>query len=205
MALSNKKQNLFYNQLNSVPIKMKKVFYLAITAIASLSIVSCSGNGNASVTSADSTTTEATEAAEQPAEEVKIEDQTELSCNEYVIAVPEGWKATSRMVNSSCNLALKGDPYTRAMLNCSLEKEENLVENYKKGGFKAVDDITVGDKTWKVYLKDGDRPEYKTLLPLEKGFITLGISPAGTQKKGDELKEIVTKNLQDIMAAITVK
>ena len=184
---------------------MKKVFYLAIAAIASLSIVSCSGNGNAS-TSGSASDAASTEATDQPAqEEVKIEDQTELSCDEYVIAVPDGWKATSRMVGSSCNLALKDDPYTRAMLNCSLEKEENLVENYKKGDFKAVDDVTVGDKTWKVYLKDGDRPEYKALLPLAKGFMTLGISPAGTMKKGDELKELITKNMQDIMAAITVK
>ena len=67
------------------------------------------------------------------------------------------------------------------------------------------DRLVVGDKTYKVYLKDGDRPDLHAYVANGEGFMTLRIMPGGTPMKGDELKEVMMKNLNDIIAAIQLK
>lgn len=188
---------------------MKKINYLiAAAAVASMSLFSCTGNAdNASAKASGSETASTEQAAEgeQPAEEVKIEDQKELTCDDYTVTVPEGWKASSKMVRSSCNLTLKENPHSTAVLGYTLQNEADVIENLGKRECKAADDITVGDKTYKVYVKEGDRPEVNAFVPKGEGFVTFRIMPGGTPMKGDELKDVLMKNLNDIINATALK
>lgn len=190
---------------------MKKINYIiAIASVAAMTLVSCNGNtetASASKASGEEVSTEQTTDAEQPAEEVKIEDLKELTCDNYSIAIPEGWKASSKMVRSSCNMTLKENPHTTAMVNYTLQNAEDVAEFIGKRGGKPIDDITVGDKTYKVFesAKDGDRYEYEAFVPQGEGFVTFRIMPGGTPMKGAELKEVLMKNLNDVINATTLK
>ncbi len=188
---------------------MKKTnFLLAIAVMASMSLISCNGNGeNASKGSgSQAVSTEQTAEGEQPTEEVKIEDQKELTCDAYTITVPEGWKASSRMVNNSCNLTLKENPHTTAALNTAHGTVEEYAKNLEGRGAKAVDDITVGDKTYKVFMtENNERANYEAFVAYGDGLMTYRIMPGGTPMKGDELKEVLLKNLNDIINATALK
>lgn len=180
---------------------MKKIIYIAIAWVAALTFVSCNGNGD----NAASKNSEATPSTEKAEAEVKIEDQKELTCDNYTITVPDGWKASSKMVRSSCNLTLKENPHSTAVLNYTLQNEKDIIDNLVKRKCKAADDIKQGDKTYKVYVQEGDRPEVNAFVPQGEGFMTLRIMPGGTPMKGDELKTVLMKNLNDIIAATTLK
>ena len=180
---------------------MKKVIYIAIAWVAALTFVSCNGNSD-STSSQKSDATSSTEKAEA---EVKIEDQKELTCDNYTVVVPDGWKASSKMVRSSCNLTLKENPHSTAIINYTLQNEKDIAENLGKRECKAADDIKQGDKTYKVYVKEGDRPEVNAFVPQGEGFVTFRIMPGGTPMKGDELKDVLMKNLNNIIAATTLK
>ena len=188
---------------------MKKINYIiAIASVAAFTLASCNGNTeNASKASGEEVSTEQTADTEEAAEEVKIEDQKELTCDNYTIAIPDDWKASSKMTRSSCNLTLKENPHSTAMVNHTLYSENDLAESIAKRGCKPIDDITVGDKTYKVFenAKDGDRYEYEAYVPQGEGFVTFRIMPGGTPMKGDELKEVLKKNLNDIINATTLK
>lgn len=186
---------------------MKKINYMiAIASMAIFGLVSCNSNGETtSKSSGEQVSTEQTADGEQPAEEVKIEDLKELTCDNYTITIPDGWKASSKMVRSSCNLTLKENPHSTAVLNYTLQNENDIVDNLKKQECEPADDIVVGDKTYKVYLKDGDRPDLHAYVANGEGFMTLRIMPGGTPMKGAELKEVMMKNLNDIIAAIQLK
>ena len=186
---------------------MKKVlFVFAIAVAASLALVSCNDGGkDASKTSGEEVSTEQTSQSEEASEEVKIEALKELTCDNYTLNIPDDWKASSSMVRSSCNLTLREDPYSTAMLNYGLESEKDIVDNLVKRECKPAEDIKVGDKTYKVYVKDGDSPELNAYVPKGEGFVTFRIMPGGTTKKGDELKEVLMKNLNDIINATTLK
>lgn len=185
---------------------MKKFFYIIAIASAAFTFASCNGNSEtSSKDNADSTVTEQTD-AEQP-QEVKIEDLKELTCDNYTIAIPADWKASSKMVRSSCNLTLRENPHSTAMVNYSLYSEKDLTEQITKRGCKPIEDITVNEKTYKVFenAKDGERFEYEAYVPSGEGFVTFRIMPGGTPMKGDELKEVLKKNLNDIINATTLK
>lgn len=186
---------------------MKKINYMiAIASMAIFGLVSCNGNGETtSKSSGEQVSSEQTADGEQPAEEVKIEDLKELTCDNYTITIPDGWKASSKMVRSSCNLTLKENPHSTAVLNYTLQNENDIVDNLKKQECEPADDIVVGDKTYKVYLKDGDRPDLHAYVANGEGFMTLRIMPGGTPMKGAELKEVMMKNLNDIISAIQLK
>ena len=186
---------------------MKKVLFVFAIA-ASLALVSCNEGGKeASKASGEEVSTEQTSEAEETAQEVKIEDLKELTCDNYTIAIPDDWKASSKMVRSSCNLTLRENPHSTAMVNYTLEDENDLTENIKKRGCKPIEDITVNDKAYKVFenKQDGDRYEYEAYVPSGEGFVTFRIMPGGTPMKGDELKEVLKKNLNDIINATTLK
>ena len=138
---------------------MKKIFSIfAITALATMIMVSCETKKGSSESSSD--TEEVTSASDvsssEAEEEVAVEDQKELTCDNYTLTVPEGWKASSRMVRSSCNLTLKENPHTTAMVNHSLESAEQLTEYINKRGGKPISDITVDGKTYKVFEAEKD-------------------------------------------------
>lgn len=193
---------------------MKKIFSIfAIVALVSWTLVSCdtkkesSEDSSVSEEQVDDASSSDASGSEQAEGEVKIEDQKELTCDNYTITVPEGWKASSRMVRSSCNLTLKENPHSTAMINHTLASVEDLTEQINKRGAKAINDITVDGKTYKVFenMKDGDRYEYEAFVPQGDGFVTFRIMPGGTPMKGAELKEVLMKNLNDIIAATALK
>ena len=191
---------------------MKKINYIiAIASVAAITLVSCKGvsesvsKSSGEEVSTEQTSDQATE-GEEATEEVKIEDLKELTCDNYTIAIPEGWKASSKMVRSSCNMTLKDNPHSTAMVNYTLYSENDLAESIAKRGCKAIPDITVGDKTYKVFENEKDgRYEYEAYVPQGEGFVTFRIMPGGTPMKGDELKEVMMKNLNDIINATTLK
>lgn len=191
---------------------MKKINYIiAIASVAAMTLVSCKGvsesvsKSSGEEVSTEQTSDQATE-GEEATEEVKIEDLKELTCDNYTIAIPEGWKASSKMVRSSCNMTLKENPHSTAMVNYTLYSENDLAESIAKRGCKAIPDITVGDKTYKVFENEKDgRYEYEAYVPQGDGFVTFRIMPGGTPMKGDELKEVMMKNLNDIINATTLK
>lgn len=191
---------------------MKKINYIiAIASVAAMTLVSCKGvsesvsKSSGEEVSTEQTSDQATE-GEEATEEVKIEDLKELTCDNYTIAIPEGWKASSKMVRSSCNMTLKENPHSTAMVNYTLYSENDLAESIAKRGGKAIPDITVGDKTYKVFENEKDgRYEYEAYVPQGEGFVTFRIMPGGTPMKGNELKEVMTKNLNDIINATTLK
>ena len=191
---------------------MKKInFIIAIASVAAMTLVSCKGvsesvsKSSGEEVSTEQTSDQATE-GEEATEEVKIEDLKELTCDNYTIAIPEGWKASSKMVRSSCNMTLKENPHSTAMVNYTLYSENDLAESIAKRGCKAIPDITVGDKTYKVFENEKDgRYEYEAYVPQGEGFVTFRIMPGGTPMKGDELKEVMMKNLNDIINVTTLK
>lgn len=191
---------------------MKKINYIiAIASVAAMTLVSCKGisesvsKSSGEEVSTEQTSDQATE-GEEATEEVKIEDLKELTCDNYTIAIPDDWKASSKMVRSSCNLTLKENSHSTAMVNYTLYSENDLAESIAKRGGKAIPDITVGDKTYKVFENEKDgRYEYEAYVPQGEGFVTFRIMPGGTPMKGDELKEVMTKNLNDIINATTLK
>lgn len=191
---------------------MKKINYIiAIASVAAMTLVSCKGisesvsKSSGEEVSTEQTSDQATE-GEEATEEVKIEDLKELTCDNYTIAIPDDWKASSKMVRSSCNLTLKENPHSTAMVNYTLYSENDLAESIAKRGGKAIPDITVGDKTYKVFENEKDgRYEYEAYVPQGEGFVTFRIMPGGTPMKGNELKEVMTKNLNDIINATTLK
>ena len=191
---------------------MKKINYIiAIASVAAMTLMSCKGvsesvsKSSGEEVSTEQTSDQATE-GEEATEEVKIEDLKELSCDNYTIAIPDDWKASSKMVRSSCNMTLKENPHSTAMVNYTLYSENDLAESIAKRGCKAIPDITVGDKTYKVFENEKDgRYEYEAYVPQGDGFVTFRIMPGGTPMKGDELKEVMMKNLNDIINATTLK
>lgn len=183
---------------------MKKLFsFLTIAAMATFILVSCDNkNGSSNSTSASQEQVSSDEASASKSDEVKIEDQKELTCETYTITVPEGWKASSRMVNNSCNLTLKENPHTTAALNTSSATVEDYTKYITDRGGKAVDDITVNGKTYKVFITEKDeRAQYDAFCVIEDGLMTYRIMPGGTPMKGQELKDVLVKNLNDIIAA----
>ena len=155
---------------------MKKINYIiAIASVAAMTLVSCKGvSESVSKSSGEEVSTEQTSdqttEGEEATEEVKIEDLKELTCDNYTIAIPEGWKASSKMVRSSCNMTLKENPHSTAMVNYTLYSENDLAESIAKRGCKAIPDITVGDKTYKVFENEKDvrdmNPDQALLMKL---------------------------------------
>ena len=182
---------------------MKKL--LLIFAVAGL-MASCTGNGtteNASKVSGDSTKQVATEQAQNA--EVPIEEQKELDANAYNLKVPETWKPTSRVVGgNSCNLRLRENPFTTAVLGFDSYDLDKITANLTENGFKPTDDITAGDKTYKVFFNEKDT-EYEAIVPQGDGFVTISVTPGGTTMEKAELKEVLLKNLNEIINAITIK
>ena len=186
---------------------MKKL--LLIFAVAGL-IASCTGNGTTSGSTSESASKASGASVDQSAsqaqeEEVPIEEQKELDANAYNLKVPETWKPTSRVVGgNSCNLRLRENPFTTAVLGFDSYDLDKITANLTENGFKPTDDITAGDKTYKVFFNEKDT-EYEAIVPQGDGFVTISVSPGGTTMEKAELKEVLLKNLNEIINAITIK
>lgn len=187
---------------------MKKLFLMF--AVAGL-MASCTGNGNTSGSASasgeakDGETTEQVAGEQAPDAEVPIEEQKELDANAYNLKVPENWKPTSRVVGgNSCNLRLRENPFTTAVLGFDSYDLDKITANLTENGFKPTDDITAGDKTYKVFFNEKDT-EYEAIVPQGDGFVTISVSPGGTTMEKAELKEVLLKNLNEMINAITIK
>ena len=186
---------------------MKKAIYsIAAAAFAAFFLTACGGD---TTTSQASTASASTSTASSASQEVKIEDQKELTCDRYTIKVPEGWKARSRMVNSSCVIGYKEPPFTTASPNTTSED----IESYKKArldeGSTAIDDITAGGKTFNVFFNDKQKDNTLAVAAAtatDKGgtfYVTL--RTGASQMSKDEAKEALMKNLKEILDAVTLK
>lgn len=181
----------------------KNIMSIAIAAMIASSIVACTGTTETTNESNDSTATEQTEP-----KEVKIEDQTELECDHYVLKVPENWKASSRMVNSSCVLNVKGSPFTTASANF---QSSTSIDTYKadleKNGAKALDPITSGDVTFVVYEKpDNDgKPMIYAATPKGDGVMTLRLFNGAHMMDEAEAKDALMNNVKTIIEHVTLK
>lgn len=181
----------------------KTIFSIAIAAISSLALVSCTGTAEGNEQN-DSTKVEQTE--EQA--EIPIKELKELECDDYLLKVPEGWQANSRMVNSSCVLGFMEAPFTTCSANA--HQTTNL-DSYKadieKQGGKALEDITVGERTYVVYEKpdqDG-KPEIYLATARGEGIVTLRLFNGASQMEEAAAKEVLMNNVKTMVESITVK
>ena len=182
---------------------MKKL--LLMFAVVGL-MASCTGSGSNSGSASKASGASVEQSSSQGQDkEVAIEDQKELDANAYTLKVPANWKPTSRVVGgNSCNLRLRENPFTTAVLGYDSYELEKITANLTENGFKPVDDITAGGKTYKVYFLEKDT-EYEALVPQGDGFVTISVSSGGTTMDKAELKEVVLKNLNEMINAITIK
>lgn len=128
---------------------MKKLF-LSFAVMGMFALTACTGNAEQTTDNNDSTAVEQTE--EQVAQEVPIDQQTELTCDQYTLTVPETYKASSRMVNQSCNLTYKGgQPFTTLAVDMPYQTVDEFVTKCKEGKCIQLDDVTVDGHTWKVF------------------------------------------------------
>ena len=166
---------------------MKKVFYsIALAALAAITF----------------TTAQAQD--EQP--QVRIEDQTELSCDKYTIQVPEGWTARSRMVGRSCVIGYNERPYTTASPNLSYNDIDDFKRSHLEDGDEALDDITIGDVTYSVFFKDNNgSPKVIAATPCDDRAFEVSLLAGSSNMEQDELKEALMKNLNEILEAVTLK
>lgn len=179
---------------------------------AAVTMVSCGNKTAQNAEGQDSTAVaeEQVEAAaeEQPKQEVKIEDQTEISSDVYTIKVPEGWKARSRMVNNSCVLGLKQPPFTTASPNVVsyIDIEKYKAEREKEGS-KALDNITVNGRDFVVYEnEDKNGVLYLgTATPLDKGTFQVKLSTGAHKLSKEEAKAAITANLKTILENVSFK
>ena len=176
-------------------------------AVAGL-MASCTGSGSTSGSASkasDSDVSVEQSSSQAQEEEVPVEEQKELDANAYNLKVPANWKPTSRVVGgNSCNLRLRENPFTTAMLGFNSYDLDRITANLTDNGFKPTDDITAGGKTYKVFFLEKDT-EYEAIVPHGDGFVTITVTPGGTTMDKAELKEVLLKNLNEIINAITIK
>ena len=189
-----------FNHLINKEMK-KALFSFAILAVAT-AMVSC---GNKS---AQNTENQDSVAVAAEPEEVPVQDQKEIASDIYVIKVPEGWKARSRMVNNSCNLGLGEAPFTTAALN--VEKSESLdkfKETRAKENCKALDNVTVNGREFVVYEGENQNgePFVAAATPMGEGHFRATLYSGACQMKKDEIKAALTANLQTILENVSFK
>ena len=189
---------------------MKKViFSLAIAAMAAFALTSCTGNADTTDgTCTDSVGTEQQEAAEQA--EVPVGEQTELACDKYVLKVPEGFKASSRMVNYSCNMGQQEAPFVTVAPNFqSNTTPEAFKAAVEKDNYTAIDDITVGNNTYNAFYwfnaEDNNCHHVKVATPQGDGVVTIHFFTGASQMEKDAAKEALMTAVQTVLNNMTIK
>lgn len=182
---------------------MKKVlFSIAIAAMATFTFTSCdssnAGSNDNNVEQQDSATAEEVE--------IPIKDLKELVCEKYVLTVPEGFKANSRMVNYSCNIGLQEAPFVTAAVNYKdvIDFQKEVERDYK-----AIDDITAGDKTYQAYYwldaENNNCHHVKAATPHGEGMVTVHFFTGASQMDKDAAKEELMKAVQNVLNNIALK
>ena len=134
---------------------MKKIFLsIAIAALATLGFTSC---GNAESTGEGTDTTAVEQAEQVNEEEIPIDSLKELQNDHYLIKIPEGCKANSRMVNNSCAMGFKESPFT----SCSANFQTGTIDEFKKTELRvaevvAAERVPKTDKLMKLTLSLGE-------------------------------------------------
>ena len=187
---------------------MKKTFFsFAIAAVVAAAMASCGSKTANNGENQDSAAVEnAAEAA--PQAEVKIEDQKELTCDAYTLTVPDGWKATSRMVNSSCNMKLKQPPFTTAAPNTmSAMTPENFAAEREKENYTKLDDVTANGHTFSVFYKEGanDQQFIMSCTGRGDGLVTVKFMTGAHKLDKAEAKKILIENVKTVLEKLTIK
>jgi len=187
---------------------MKKTFFsFAIAAVVAVAMASCANKAANNGENKDSAAVE-NATKEAPQAEVKIEDQKELTCDAYTLTVPDGWKATSRMVNSSCNIKLPQPPFTTAAPDfvSYVSIDEYKAQREKEGATK-LDDITVNGHTYSVYFKEGNNNQLNigAATARDKGTIQVKFSTGAHKLDKAEAKKIFEENVKTVLEKLTIK
>ena len=185
---------------------MKKVLLsLAIAAMAACALTACSGNSENNSNGTDSATVDSV--AQSP-EEIPVKDLKELDCAHYNVKIPEGWRAGSRMVNSSCVIELPESPFTYAGLNFSHQTIDEFKADFEKRGYQAIDDVVVGDKTWVAFYKEKKEDkiqEVAAATPQGDGVVTARLHNGANQMDFAEAGEALKNSVKTIAENITLK
>ena len=190
---------------------MKKVFLsMAFAAMAVFTMMSCDPNGkaNGGDEGKDSANVEQNDTTEQ--KEVPIGEQKELECAHYLLKVPDGFKASSRMVNSSCNMGLQEPPFVTVAPNFSGGTDLAAYQaDAEKGGYKAIGDITGNGNTYKAFYlfvpEDNKCHHVKMATPQADGVVTIHMFTGASLMEKDEAKEALMKAVQTVADNMTIK
>ena len=184
---------------------MRNYLFSFAIAVVAVAMVSCNGKSVQEDAAEEDTTSVVQETPEQ---EVAIEDQTELDCPNYTIKVPEGWKARSRMVNSSCVIGYKEPPFTTASPNFNTMSMDTYKSELEKQGFTAVDDITANGTTYNVFYTDKTKNNTQMVCiatPKGEGLITVKLSDGAHKMDKLAAKEALLNHAKIIAQNITLK
>lgn len=191
---------------------MKKVTLSLLILATAVTMMACGGKSanNAGETTIDNAkqTEQATVEEVSAPQEVKIEDQTELECDAYIIKVPDGWKARSRMVNSSCVMGLKQPPFTTASPNVVSYMTLDQYKAKREGeGSKAIDNITVNGHEFVVYENEGADEQLflGAATALDKGTLQVTLQTGAHKLTKDEAKAAINANMKTILENISIK
>lgn len=165
---------------------MKKLFF-SLAVVSVVALCACSNDKAENATNENDTTATEQVAEEQPAEEVPIDQLTELTCDQYTITVPENYKASSRMVNGSCNLRYKGgEPFTTIAVDLPYKTADEFVASAKEANFKQIDDVTVDGNTYKVFVFENPAEnEQEAYAVITKGDKTIRVRAMNGSHKMD--------------------
>lgn len=184
---------------------MKKIFLsIAIAALATLEFTSC---GNAENTGEGTDTTAVEQAEQVNEEEIPIDSLKELQNDHYLIKIPEGWKANSRMVNNSCAMGFKESPFTSCSANFQTGTIDEFKKEYMERKGKALPDITVGDKTFSLieYPDPDGKPIIVAGVPQADGVVTLRLFNGANMMEEKEAYDMLMKNVNLMINSITLK
>ncbi len=185
----------------------KTLFTIAIAAIAMLGFSACDGNSENNANGDDNVTTEETVDSAAVEAEIPIKELKSLECNDYVLTIPEGAVASSRMVNSSCCFDFKGEPFTYAAPNVVYKTLEKFKSEMAERNGKALDDITVGDKTYTVFSYEKNNQQFvEAATPIDEDrmmFVRL-FNGANKMDKA-EAYDFLVKNTKTTLENIKIK
>lgn len=185
---------------------MKKISVIIATfTLAATFLPSCSGSADNNSSSSDSVVVDSSAIA---SEEIPIKELKELECDQYSVKVPEGWVAGSRMVNSSCVIELPESPFVSASLDYKTMSLDEYKTEAEKDGWKAIDDIVVGDKTWVAFYKE-DKTEKeqnaKAATVYADGVVTARLQNGKNMMDFAEAGDVLKNSLKLIIENITLK
>lgn len=185
---------------------MKKFAFIIVAAtLAASTLISCGGNTDKKAADSDSI---AVDSASTAAEEIPIKELKELDCDHYIAKVPENWVAGSRMVNFSCVIELPESPFIFASLDYKYQTLDEFKAEAEKDGWKAIDDITMGDKTWVAYYKENKSEKEqmaKAATPQADGVVTARLQNGQNMMDFAEAGDVLKSSLKVIIENITLK